>query len=128
MSPAELREAEGMNTIVDQSPWMVNGKPLMVQKWSPDVCAEKDEPSRIPVWEDLLFCSHCKVFGHNGARCHKNGVKKDQLDNNKGVKVNYDNEGFVKVRNRRYGVQGIRGKNGKEHAKDNLVANENVKF
>ncbi|GJS40876.1 RNA-directed DNA polymerase, eukaryota, reverse transcriptase zinc-binding domain protein [Tanacetum coccineum] len=75
-----------------------------------------------------VSCSHCKVFGHNGARCHKNRVKKYQLDNNKGVKVNSDNEGFVKVRNKRYGVQGIGGKNGKKHDKDNLMANENVKI
>nr|GEW38054.1 hypothetical protein [Tanacetum cinerariifolium] len=30
MSPVELRNSQGLNTIVDQSPWMVNGKPLML--------------------------------------------------------------------------------------------------
>ncbi|GKB76178.1 ATPase, F1/V1/A1 complex, alpha/beta subunit [Tanacetum coccineum] len=32
---------EGMNNVVEMSPWMVNGKPLMVQKWNPDIGMEK---------------------------------------------------------------------------------------
>ncbi|GKB03041.1 RNA-directed DNA polymerase, eukaryota, reverse transcriptase zinc-binding domain protein [Tanacetum coccineum] len=39
-----------METIIKQSPWIVNGKPLMVQKWSPDVYVEKAEPSKVPIW------------------------------------------------------------------------------
>ncbi|GJR99937.1 RNA-directed DNA polymerase, eukaryota, reverse transcriptase zinc-binding domain protein [Tanacetum coccineum] len=27
---------EGMNYVIDQSPWLVNGKPLLVQKWDPE--------------------------------------------------------------------------------------------
>nr|GFA55431.1 reverse transcriptase domain, reverse transcriptase zinc-binding domain protein [Tanacetum cinerariifolium] len=50
----KFREAGGMNTIVDQSPWMVNEEPLMVHKWNPDVYVEKAEPSRIPVWIKLF--------------------------------------------------------------------------
>ncbi|GKB40165.1 RNA-directed DNA polymerase, eukaryota, reverse transcriptase zinc-binding domain protein, partial [Tanacetum coccineum] len=177
----KFREAGGMNTLVDQSPWMMNGKPLMSVKGISIVASRLGKPlvmddmtanmchngtgrsafARVLVEMDAtngfkdtieiqyknknnnvirtkfvkvefswkpIICSHCKVFGHNGARCHKNGVKKYQFDNNKGVKVNFDNEGFVEVRNRRYGVQGIGGKNGKEHTKDNLVANENIKI
>ncbi|GJT20143.1 RNA-directed DNA polymerase, eukaryota, reverse transcriptase zinc-binding domain protein [Tanacetum coccineum] len=41
----KFKSAEGMNYVLDQSPWMVNGKPLVVQKWDPDVCFEKSEPS-----------------------------------------------------------------------------------
>ncbi|GJX66899.1 RNA-directed DNA polymerase, eukaryota, reverse transcriptase zinc-binding domain protein [Tanacetum coccineum] len=41
---------EGMNYVIDQSPWMVNGKPLVVQKWDPDVCFEKTEPCKLPIW------------------------------------------------------------------------------
>ncbi|XP_071699385.1 uncharacterized protein [Rutidosis leptorrhynchoides] len=37
---------EGMNKVIDQSPWMVNGKPLIVQKWSPDVKVEKVDPCK----------------------------------------------------------------------------------
>ncbi|GKD48359.1 RNA-directed DNA polymerase, eukaryota, reverse transcriptase zinc-binding domain protein, partial [Tanacetum coccineum] len=46
----KFRNKEGMNTIVNQSPLMVNGKPLMVQKWNPDVCVEKD---KISIWAKL---------------------------------------------------------------------------
>ncbi|GJW71500.1 RNA-directed DNA polymerase, eukaryota, reverse transcriptase zinc-binding domain protein [Tanacetum coccineum] len=55
------KEEEGMNTIVDQSPWMVNGKPLMTQKWNPDICVEKAEPSK-PLIMDEMTASMC----HNG--------------------------------------------------------------
>nr|GEW78269.1 retrovirus-related Pol polyprotein from transposon TNT 1-94 [Tanacetum cinerariifolium] len=46
--------AEGMNKIVDQSPWMVNRKHLMVQKWNPNVCVEKAKPNKIHVWIKLF--------------------------------------------------------------------------
>ncbi|GKB67000.1 RNA-directed DNA polymerase, eukaryota, reverse transcriptase zinc-binding domain protein [Tanacetum coccineum] len=212
MSPAELRNSEGMNTIVDQSPLMVNGKPLMVQKWSPDVCVEKGEPNKIPVWIKLfnipleawsvkgisalasklgkplvmddmtasmchngtrrsafarvlveieaskgfkdiieiqykdknnnvirtkfvkvefswkpISCTHCNVFGHSEFRCHKSGIKKDQMENNKGTKVSHDSEGFVEVRNRRHGFYGVSKNKGKEQAKKSLAANEKGK-
>ncbi|GKB85818.1 RNA-directed DNA polymerase, eukaryota, reverse transcriptase zinc-binding domain protein [Tanacetum coccineum] len=44
---------EHLDTIVEQSPWIVNGKPLMVQKWNPDVCIKKAEPGKIPIWIKL---------------------------------------------------------------------------
>ncbi|GJR73214.1 RNA-directed DNA polymerase, eukaryota, reverse transcriptase zinc-binding domain protein [Tanacetum coccineum] len=37
----------------ESCPWMVNGKPLMVQNWNPDVCVEKAEPDKIPIWAKL---------------------------------------------------------------------------
>ncbi|GKC62060.1 RNA-directed DNA polymerase, eukaryota, reverse transcriptase zinc-binding domain protein [Tanacetum coccineum] len=50
----KFRHDNNMETIVEQCLWMVNGKPLMVQKWSPDVCIEKVEPSKIPIWVKLF--------------------------------------------------------------------------
>ncbi|GJS27386.1 RNA-directed DNA polymerase, eukaryota, reverse transcriptase zinc-binding domain protein [Tanacetum coccineum] len=50
-----------------------------------------------------ISCSHCNVFGHSELRCLKSGIKKDQMENNKGIKVNHDSEGFVEVRSRKYG-------------------------
>ncbi|GJX36852.1 RNA-directed DNA polymerase, eukaryota, reverse transcriptase zinc-binding domain protein [Tanacetum coccineum] len=41
---------EGMNNVVEMSPWMVNGKPLMVQKWNPDIGMEKTEHDKISLW------------------------------------------------------------------------------
>ncbi|XP_071725901.1 uncharacterized protein [Rutidosis leptorrhynchoides] len=40
----------GLNKVIDQSPCMVNGKPLVVRKWDPEVAVEKVEPSSVPVW------------------------------------------------------------------------------
>ncbi|GJV37854.1 RNA-directed DNA polymerase, eukaryota, reverse transcriptase zinc-binding domain protein [Tanacetum coccineum] len=49
----KFRHGEHLDTIVEQSPWKVNGIPLMVQKWNPDVCIEKAEPGKIPIWIKL---------------------------------------------------------------------------
>ncbi|GJR31762.1 RNA-directed DNA polymerase, eukaryota, reverse transcriptase zinc-binding domain protein [Tanacetum coccineum] len=46
----KLRYEEGMNNVVEMSPWMVNGKPLMVQKWNPNIGMEKTEHDKIPLW------------------------------------------------------------------------------
>nr|GEY09309.1 hypothetical protein [Tanacetum cinerariifolium] len=171
MSPTELRYnirrmwSRGYEQNMDQSPRMVNGKPMMVQKWNPDawsvkgistlasklgkplvmdemtasmchngtersafarllveIKASKGFNDKIEIqykdknnnvirtkfvkaefsWKPIR-CSHCNVFGHNESRCHNNGTKKDQLENNKG-NVNHDNGGFVEVKNKRNGI------------------------
>ncbi|GKD90980.1 RNA-directed DNA polymerase, eukaryota, reverse transcriptase zinc-binding domain protein, partial [Tanacetum coccineum] len=43
----------GMVTVASQSPWMVNNKPLMVQKWDLSIGMTKTEPTKIPVWVKL---------------------------------------------------------------------------
>ncbi|GJS13861.1 RNA-directed DNA polymerase, eukaryota, reverse transcriptase zinc-binding domain protein [Tanacetum coccineum] len=50
----KFKTVEGMKYVIDQSPWMVNGKPLVVQKWDPDVNFKKSEPCKIPIWIKLL--------------------------------------------------------------------------
>ncbi|GJR98401.1 RNA-directed DNA polymerase, eukaryota, reverse transcriptase zinc-binding domain protein [Tanacetum coccineum] len=57
-------------------------------------------------WKPISY-SHCNVFGHSDSRCYKNGTKKDQMENDKGTKVNHHNEGFVEVRHGRYGFMGL---------------------
>ncbi|GJS48187.1 RNA-directed DNA polymerase, eukaryota, reverse transcriptase zinc-binding domain protein [Tanacetum coccineum] len=60
-----FRNKEGMNTIVNQSSWMVNGKPLMVQKWNLDsVKGLSALASRLgkPLVMDDITASMC----HNG--------------------------------------------------------------
>ncbi|GJY24381.1 RNA-directed DNA polymerase, eukaryota, reverse transcriptase zinc-binding domain protein [Tanacetum coccineum] len=34
-------------------PWMVNNKPLMVQKWDPSIIMDKTEPVKLPCWIKL---------------------------------------------------------------------------
>ncbi|GKB02069.1 RNA-directed DNA polymerase, eukaryota, reverse transcriptase zinc-binding domain protein [Tanacetum coccineum] len=46
----KFKNEDGMKYIIDQSPWIVNGKPLIVQKWDPEVVIEKETPCKIPVW------------------------------------------------------------------------------
>ncbi|GJT01792.1 RNA-directed DNA polymerase, eukaryota, reverse transcriptase zinc-binding domain protein [Tanacetum coccineum] len=46
-------DEEGINEVINNGPWMVNNKPLVVQKWSIDMCLNKTEPKRIPVWVKL---------------------------------------------------------------------------
>ncbi|XP_071709287.1 uncharacterized protein [Rutidosis leptorrhynchoides] len=48
-----FRNMEGMNEVIEQGPWIVNGKPLYVGKWSPDLNIKKVEPSKLPVWVKL---------------------------------------------------------------------------
>ncbi|XP_071695705.1 uncharacterized protein [Rutidosis leptorrhynchoides] len=39
-----------MNKVIESSPWMVNGKPLLVQKWDPALTIEKVDPVKVPIW------------------------------------------------------------------------------
>nr|GEV43062.1 zinc knuckle CX2CX4HX4C [Tanacetum cinerariifolium] len=50
----KFKEEEGMNYIVEQSPWIVNENPLIVQKWNPKTDIEKEAPCNIPIWIKLL--------------------------------------------------------------------------
>nr|GFA52050.1 hypothetical protein [Tanacetum cinerariifolium] len=43
----------GMVTVANQSPWMVNKKPLMVQIQDPNIGMTKAVPTKIPIWVKL---------------------------------------------------------------------------
>ncbi|XP_071719143.1 uncharacterized protein [Rutidosis leptorrhynchoides] len=49
----KFKTIEGMNEVIDKGPWIVNGKPLFVDKWSPDINIEKVEPTKLPMWVKL---------------------------------------------------------------------------
>ena len=42
----QFKHKQGMNFVLENSPWMVSGRPLIVQKWSPGVCLDKHEPEK----------------------------------------------------------------------------------
>ncbi|GJS99828.1 RNA-directed DNA polymerase, eukaryota, reverse transcriptase zinc-binding domain protein [Tanacetum coccineum] len=46
----KFQDEEGIKEVINNGPWMVNNKPLAVQKWSIDMCLNKVEPKKIPVW------------------------------------------------------------------------------
>ncbi|PWA66335.1 hypothetical protein CTI12_AA328150 [Artemisia annua] len=37
-----------------KGPWMINNKPLFVQKWSPEMNMKKIEPRKLPVWVKMV--------------------------------------------------------------------------
>ncbi|GJY36038.1 RNA-directed DNA polymerase, eukaryota, reverse transcriptase zinc-binding domain protein [Tanacetum coccineum] len=41
---------EGMDSVVNSGPWMVNNKPFFVQKWDIHVCLDRREPKQVPLW------------------------------------------------------------------------------
>ncbi|GKD10599.1 RNA-directed DNA polymerase, eukaryota, reverse transcriptase zinc-binding domain protein, partial [Tanacetum coccineum] len=51
---AKFKDQERMNLVIEQSPWMVNGRPFIVQKWDPEVTIVKTVPCKIPVWIKLF--------------------------------------------------------------------------
>ncbi|XP_071739330.1 uncharacterized protein [Rutidosis leptorrhynchoides] len=50
----KFRSIEGMNEVIEKGPWIVNGKPLFVDKWNPDINIEKVEPNKLPLWVKLV--------------------------------------------------------------------------
>ncbi|GKA49605.1 RNA-directed DNA polymerase, eukaryota, reverse transcriptase zinc-binding domain protein [Tanacetum coccineum] len=49
----KFRESEGMIYVLENGPSMVSNKPLMVQKWEPDVIIDRSEPKTLPCWIKL---------------------------------------------------------------------------
>ncbi|GJZ44710.1 zinc knuckle CX2CX4HX4C containing protein [Tanacetum coccineum] len=50
MAPNDLRDLEGLNSVIDQGPWMVNKRPLIVQKWNHEIGMQMVEHSKLPIW------------------------------------------------------------------------------
>ncbi|GKF91282.1 zinc knuckle CX2CX4HX4C containing protein, partial [Tanacetum coccineum] len=44
------REIIGMNSVIENGPWMVENKPLFVRKWEPGLCMSKLDTSKVPLW------------------------------------------------------------------------------
>ncbi|GKB13412.1 copia protein [Tanacetum coccineum] len=45
----EFKSEEGLPNVIENGPWLVDQKPLFVQRWVSGICLEKLEPSRIPL-------------------------------------------------------------------------------
>ncbi|GJY05634.1 RNA-directed DNA polymerase, eukaryota, reverse transcriptase zinc-binding domain protein, partial [Tanacetum coccineum] len=50
----QWQKTEGINEVINNGPWMVNNKPMVVQKWCIDMCLDKTEPKKIPVWIKMI--------------------------------------------------------------------------
>ncbi|GJZ56713.1 zinc knuckle CX2CX4HX4C containing protein [Tanacetum coccineum] len=49
----KFHNEEGVKYVVKKSPWMVNGKPFVVQKWDINICLDKTETVKLHVWIKL---------------------------------------------------------------------------
>ncbi|GJT83823.1 zinc knuckle CX2CX4HX4C containing protein, partial [Tanacetum coccineum] len=49
-----FRNEEGMNKVLDLGPWLVNNKPLFVQKWDPSMGLNKVEQTKVPLWVSIV--------------------------------------------------------------------------
>ena len=50
----KFRSEESMPFIIENGPWLINNKPMIVQKWEPEVNIEKIEPNVLPIWVKLV--------------------------------------------------------------------------
>ncbi|PWA80419.1 hypothetical protein CTI12_AA196540 [Artemisia annua] len=48
------KSEEGMKTVLDFGPWMVQNVSLVLNIWEPGIWLEKTEPSSIPIWREML--------------------------------------------------------------------------
>ncbi|GJZ52113.1 zinc knuckle CX2CX4HX4C containing protein [Tanacetum coccineum] len=46
----KFKNENGLSDVIENGPWMVNGKPMFVQKWDLSVCLERTEPNKLLLW------------------------------------------------------------------------------
>ena len=46
----KFKSKEGMKTVLDCGPWMIQNVPLILNVWEPCIWLEKIAPSSIPLW------------------------------------------------------------------------------
>ncbi|GKB46389.1 hypothetical protein Tco_0897142 [Tanacetum coccineum] len=64
----KFKNEEGMKSVLESGPWMVNNVPLVLNIWEPGIWLEKVEPSTIPIW----VC----VYNIPMELCNGNGIGK----------------------------------------------------
>ncbi|PWA77183.1 hypothetical protein CTI12_AA225710 [Artemisia annua] len=64
----KFNNEEGMKTVLDCGPWMVQNVPLVLNIWEPGIWLDKKEPSSIPIW----VC----VYNIPMELCNGNGIGK----------------------------------------------------
>ncbi|GJU33568.1 RNA-directed DNA polymerase, eukaryota, reverse transcriptase zinc-binding domain protein [Tanacetum coccineum] len=61
----KFNNAQGLQTVIESGPWIVNNKPVVVQKWDPSINLDRIEPTRLPVWIKLINIS-LEAWTHRG--------------------------------------------------------------
>ncbi|GKC32531.1 zinc knuckle CX2CX4HX4C containing protein [Tanacetum coccineum] len=126
----KFNNENGLQNVVNNRPWMVKNKPLIVQKWDINMCLDKTEPETIPLWikigsvpleawtikgisqalalvelDILWLCLQClnnKVNIRPEANKEREDKEVNQSNGNlkNGTEKN-DNEGFIPVQNKK---------------------------
>nr|GFC13391.1 hypothetical protein [Tanacetum cinerariifolium] len=74
----KFKSKEGMKSVLESGPWMVQNVPLVLNVWEPGIWLEKTEPSSIPIW----VCVHnisMELCNGNGIRKIMSGIGKPML-------------------------------------------------
>ncbi|GKC57481.1 zinc knuckle CX2CX4HX4C containing protein [Tanacetum coccineum] len=50
----KFRLEEELNFVLENGPWLVDGKPLFVQEWEAGLCMDKPKPARVPLWVKFM--------------------------------------------------------------------------
>ncbi|GKB75458.1 RNA-directed DNA polymerase, eukaryota, reverse transcriptase zinc-binding domain protein [Tanacetum coccineum] len=51
----KFKHEEGMESVLEAGSWMVNNKPLLIQRWDPSVCIDKKEPEKYHLGKPLIM-------------------------------------------------------------------------
>nr|KAJ0200618.1 hypothetical protein LSAT_V11C600298590 [Lactuca sativa] len=61
----KFENTKGMNYVLQKGIWKINGIPLFLRKWDPDVFIEKPTHDRVPVWVNI-FGIPLQLFNKDG--------------------------------------------------------------
>ncbi|GKC16259.1 RNA-directed DNA polymerase, eukaryota, reverse transcriptase zinc-binding domain protein [Tanacetum coccineum] len=50
----KFKSHDGMQTVIENGPWLVDNKPFFVQKWEPGLCMSKPELTKAPLWVKIF--------------------------------------------------------------------------
>ncbi|GKC28963.1 putative reverse transcriptase domain-containing protein [Tanacetum coccineum] len=94
----KFKSKEGMKSVLESGPWMVQNVPLVLNIWEPGIWLEKTKPSSIPIW----VCVHnipMELCNDNGIGKIMSGVGKRKWGpmDPKSNAIGSDEDGFVQV-------------------------------
>nr|GEX72212.1 hypothetical protein [Tanacetum cinerariifolium] len=74
--PIEAVEAanarEGMESVMENGPWLIRRVPLILNEWTPNTILKKDEIKRVPVWVKM---HHVPILAYSDIRLRKRGLR-----------------------------------------------------
>ncbi|GJV19456.1 RNA-directed DNA polymerase, eukaryota, reverse transcriptase zinc-binding domain protein [Tanacetum coccineum] len=53
-SRTKFDNKQGMQNVIESGSWIVNSKPMVVQKWDPSIILDRIEPNTLPLWIKIM--------------------------------------------------------------------------